>query len=216
LEDVPTIAAFIIDRLEEDLDDFNAFSTIFNPAYIASVRGKIDICKDLISSSSVAKELKSVTQKISDDSGRLRVKLNALEGYLKLAATELDITVTDVGIKTVRNAITRGNTEGVTANIRQLLAAVKRNSTVLETKGLNPDLLSEIETQTQEIETLNVKQNDLISTRNRLTEKNTETFNDLWKSLQPIMETAKAIYRGVNPTKLKDYTVLQLQKRINA
>ena len=41
-------------------------------------------------------------------------------------------------------------------------------------------------------------------------------FNDLWTSLQPILKTAKAIYRVVDETKLKDYTVTQLVKRINA
>jgi hypothetical protein len=49
-----------------------------------------------------------------------------------------------------------------------------------------------------------------------MTEKNIYQFNDLWDSLQPILKTAKAIYRGVDEVKLKDYTVTQLTKRIHA
>jgi hypothetical protein len=67
-----------------------------------------------------------------------------------------------------------------------------------------------------EISALNVKQNDLVSKRNRLTKQNIEMFNDLWESLQPVLKTAKAIYRGVDDVKLKDYTIAQLLKRINA
>jgi hypothetical protein len=41
-------------------------------------------------------------------------------------------------------------------------------------------------------------------------------LNDLCDSLHPILDAAKALYRGVDDVKLKDYTVLQLKKRINA
>jgi hypothetical protein len=40
-------------------------------------------------------------------------------------------------------------------------------------------------------------------------------FNDLWKTLSPVFETGKALYRGVDEAKLKDYTVTQLVKRID-
>jgi hypothetical protein len=73
-----------------------------------------------------------------------------------------------------------------------------------------------MEAKVKQIESLNIRQNDLIRERNRLTEKNTNLFNDLWKSLQPVLNTAKAIYRGVDAVKLKDYTVTQLVKRIHA
>jgi hypothetical protein len=39
--------------------------------------------------------------------------------------------------------------------------------------------------------------------------------HNLW-NLQPILKTAKAIYRCVDDVKLKDYTILKLRKQINA
>jgi hypothetical protein len=81
---------------------------------------------------------------------------------------------------------------------------------------LRRELIDEIEVRLEEIGELNVKQNVQTSERNRLTQSNIETFNDLWSSLQPVVNTAKAIYRGVDDVKLKDYTVAQLLKRINA
>jgi hypothetical protein len=77
-------------------------------------------------------------------------------------------------------------------------------------------LIDEIETQLREINSLNEKHNKLISKRNRLTGENVEKFNDLWNSLKPIFDTAKAIYQGADKVKLKNYTIAQLMKRINA
>ncbi|MDR0843669.1 MAG: hypothetical protein LBN71_00470 [Tannerella sp.] len=76
-------------------------------------------------------------------------------------------------------------------------------------------MFGEIEAQVEKINALNVKQNELESVRNRLTKESIEIFNDLWKLLQPVFETGKALYRGVDAARLKDYTLSQLLKRIN-
>jgi hypothetical protein len=96
------------------------------------------------------------------------------------------------------------------------LVAVKRNFPALEVYGLKQTLLDDIEAQLKEIGKLNVKQNALLSKRNSLTVENIDKFNDLWSNLKLIMSTAKAIYRGVNEAKLKDYTITHLKKRVNA
>jgi hypothetical protein len=215
LEDLLPIGEFLLDNLSKDIDAFNRFSPVFTPEYRASIKTKISVCKELISSSTITKELKSTTHQLYDKSKNLRLKVNVLEGYLKLGADTLDIAVEDFGLKNIRNNISRNNTEGVVVNVQKSLTAVKRNQQVLEAKGMKPELITEIETQTLEINVLNVKQNNLTSDRNRLTQSNIELFNDLWDSLQPILKTAKAIYRGVDDVKLKDYTVSQLVKRIN-
>jgi hypothetical protein len=216
IEELPTIGEFILEREVKDSADFSCYSSLFTPEYLTTIKNKIVACKELVASSTVAKELKAVTQQLCDKSKRLRIKMNVLEGYLKIGVKELDILLEDVGLKSVRNDITRNNTEGLILNVQKALTAVKRNQPVLETKGLKPELIGDIETQMQEIDLLNVKQNNLISDRNRLTKANIELFNDLWDSLHPILDAAKALYRGVDDVKLKDYTVLQLKKRVHA
>jgi hypothetical protein len=216
IEELPTIGEFILERVMTDLADFSGYSSLFTPEYLATIKNRIVTCKELVSSSTVAKELKAVTQQLYDKSKHLRIQINALEGYLKIGAKELDILLEDAGLKSVRNDITRNNTEGLLLNVQKALTAVKRNLSVLAAKGLKPELIGDIETQMQEIDALNVKQNNLISDRSRLTKANIELFNDLWDSLHPILDTAKALYRGVDDVKLKDYTILQLKKRIHA
>jgi hypothetical protein len=183
---------------------------------VSSLEAKITVCEELISSSAVIKELKTVTIQLYAKSKNLRIKLNALEGYLKLTASELDVIVEDVGLKNVRINISNGNTEGLILNVQKVLTAVVRNQAVLEANGMKPELIDEIKNQAQEIKLLNIRQNDLISDRNRMTKLNVELFNDLWDGVQPILKTAIAIYRGVDDVKLKDYTISQLLNRINA
>jgi predicted DNA-binding protein YlxM (UPF0122 family) len=209
------LGGFVVNSAEKDIDDFNHYSPVFTVDYFVPVRAKIEVCKELVKSSTVTKELKVTTQQLYDRTDDLRGKLNALEGYLKLGADSLDIAVKDFNLKAVRMAISRRNIEGVISNTKTALVAVKRNLPVLESKGLRQTLIDEIEKQTQEINSLNEKQNDLTSKRNRLTDENLDKFNDLWESLQTIINAAKAIY-SFDKVKLKDYTIAQLLKRINA
>jgi hypothetical protein len=216
IEDLPVIGEFVLNSLRRDIADFNDFSSMFTPDFLKTIEMKINSCKGFISSSGITKELKKVTQDLYYKSNILRLKINMLEGYFKLGANDLDVLVEDVGFKSVRNNITRHNTEGVLSNMQMIMTIVERNQSVLKSKGLKPKMIKNIEEQIHEINELNMIQNEMISKRNRLTEKNIGMFNDLWTSLQPVLKTAKAIYRGVDEAKLKDYTVAQLVKRINA
>ncbi|MDR2126326.1 MAG: hypothetical protein LBP63_05820 [Prevotellaceae bacterium] len=216
LEEVPVIGEFVVNSAERNIDDFSAYPAVFNPDYFATLRSKIEVCKDLLQSSAITNELKFVTNQLYRKVGNFRVAVNVLEGYFKLGANRLDIAVKDSGIKEVRNDITRGNVEGLFANMQTALAAVKRNQIALNAVGMKQSLLDEINNQLRTIRELNEQQNGLIGNRNSLTVENVEKFNDLWNSLKPILNAAKIIYKGVDEAKLKDYTVSQLRKRINA
>jgi hypothetical protein len=216
IEDLPVIAAFLLSNLKKDLNDFVSFSPLFTSDYLAMIEAKINACKELMNSSIITKDLKVVTKQMYDKSKDLRVKLNALEGYFKLGADKLDVMPEDVGLKSVRNEITRCNIEGVVSKMKMIITIVKRNQPVLEAAGLKSLLIGDIENQIGEINALNIKQYELASERNRLTRENIAIFNDLWDSLQPILKAAKAIYRGVDDVRLREYTISRLIRRINA
>jgi hypothetical protein len=213
-EDLPVIGGFILSSLKKDIDDFRGFSSLFDDSYILDVEGKVNRCSSLISSSTITKELKMVTAQLVEKSKGLRLKLNKVEGLIKLAGSDLDVSIEDTGLKSVRNCISKGNAEGLILNTRKFIAVIRRNERVLVAKGLRPELIDEIERTIDEISNLNIKQNDLVSDRNRMTKQNIEIFNELWDALQPVINAAKAIYRGEDDAKLKDYTVAQLLKRI--
>jgi hypothetical protein len=215
VEELPVIGGFLLSSLKKDIDDFSNFSLTFDPNFVSMLEEKVRVCNNLISSSTLTEELKLVTIQLSDKSKSLRVKLNKIEGLIKLAGNDLDVTVDDTGLKSVRNSISKGNTESLILNTKNFIAVIKRNVNALLAKGLRPELIDDIEKTIDEIGALNIKQNDIVSNRNRLTKQNIEVFNDLWETLKTVFNAAKAIYRGVDDTKLKDYTLTQLLKRIN-
>lgn len=215
-EELPIIGGFILQSARQDLADFSAFSTVFTAGSLDLIDTKVKTCSDMVMSSAVSKELKMVTSKLVGKTTDFRVKLNGVEAYFKLASADLDIKVADTGIKEVRKSISSGDIEGVIFNGRKVLNVVKRNHAAMEGKGMKPVFVNEMELMIQEIEALNNSQDKLISQRGRLTAENAGIFNDLWKDLQQILDTARAMYRGVDDAKLKDYTMSTLIKRVNA
>jgi len=215
VEELPVIGEFILNSVEKDLSDFSSFSPKFNTAFFDDVRRRINACKTTIASSTITKELKATTEKLYKICDDLRLPLNKLEGYLSLAADNLDIAPKDFGIATVRNDIQRKNVEGIISNTPKLVVAMRRNESALSTVGLAvPEFICDVEVRVGEINTLNIKQNDLTSRRGRLTDENMALFNELWDSLQPILKTGTALYKGKDPVKLKDYTINALMRRV--
>jgi hypothetical protein len=215
IDDVPTIGEFVVSNAERDINDFNGYSSVFTIDYFALVMAKVEVCRELVESSAVTKELKNVMQELYYKAKNFRIKLNVLEGYLRFGSGELDIAVKDVNLKSIRMDIIQGNIEGFLSNMKTLLITVKRNLPALETLGMKPTFIDEIEVQLQEINSLNEKQNALTDKRNKVAVENIDKFNDLWRNIRLILNTAKVIYGGVNEAKLKDYIITQLKKRIN-
>lgn len=216
IEELVVIAAVILASVRKDIADFAAFSSVFTVEFLDAIAAKIEACKNLIAVSSIAKELKLKTKEVDEKSAAFRTKLNALEAYFKFAADQLDIQVSDVGIKSVRLNISSGNTEGVVSGLRMVLANVKRNKAALEAKGMKPEFLTAFEAEINGIEELNNKQVLLKNEMSRHADVNMDIYNELWNDICVITDGAKAIYRGVDDVKLKDYNISLLRKRINA
>ncbi len=216
MEELVVIAAVILASVRKDIADFAAFSSVFTLEFLDAIDAKIENCKNLISASDIAKELKMVTKSVNDKSVALRTKLNALETYFKYASDELDVQVADAGIKPTRENISSGNTEGVVKSARTVLAVAKRNQVKLQDKGMKPEFLTAFEAEINEIEQLNNQQVTLKSEISRQADANMGIYNDLWSEISKITDAAKAVYRGVDDVKLKNYNISLLRKRINA
>ncbi|HBX46142.1 hypothetical protein [Limibacterium fermenti] len=214
IEELPVIADFLLDNLTRDLADFTAYSPLYTAEFVDGKRAKVTTCKSIVHSSVYTVQKKLVTDKLETLSKGLHRPLNEFEGYFNLASGELDILSGDSSISDVREAINNGNTEGILTDGRILLATIARNQTVLETKGLKPEQVTSVETVLGEIDTLNKEQNALHSGRTFNSEQNIDKFNDLYLDMRSIVKTGKAIYRGKDEAKLKDYTFSQLLKRV--
>jgi hypothetical protein len=215
-EDVPVLMGFALKSLEIDLAKFTEYSPIFTPQFIADAQQKLIECYDATKSTDVLKLQKVVTNRIADKSSELRLSLNPLEGYLNLAGSELDIQVNDFGLKKIRTAISKGNVEGLLSEIRTLITVVKRNEAPLLAKGMKPELITKLTNAIQEIEELNTHQNVKKNERSRVADDNIKIYNELWDILATVLSAGRAIFRGVDDVKLKEYTMTNLLKRVHS
>lgn len=215
-EDVPVLASFALKSYETDSDKFEVYSPVFTSQFIESVRKQQADCYELTKSTDVLKLQKMVTLKIGEKANDLRLKLNQLEGYLKLSESELDIQLRDFGLARIRTAISKSAVERIISDTRTLIAVIKRNEAVLVAKGLKREMMTALVADIQEIEELNTHQNDKKNERSRVAKDNIKVFNELWDSLIIILSAGRAIFRGVDEVKLKEYTLAALLKRVHA
>jgi len=75
-------------------------------------------------------------------------------------------------------------------------------------------LLNKLQQQADELETLGNDQNFKMTERNSHTDENNVVYNELWDMIVLITDTGKALYRGVDATKVDDYTITSILKRI--
>lgn len=216
LDELPAIGRFVLDSFRKDLADFSGFSIKFSPSYQATAEQKLTECNELVMAGSVTKELKAVTVSLGVSIKKLSLLLNRAEGYVKLVESGLDVDASDMGFKEVRLKINKGDVEGATSFGRELAKSMERNQMVLQSVGMPLQMPSDIAILVQEIFDLNALQNTKISDRGESSDGNMAVYNEFWEIISTIMTTAKALYRGVDDVKLKNYTMTQLIKRVNA
>ncbi|MGC9151983.1 MAG: hypothetical protein ACP5F6_09550 [Microbacter sp.] len=215
-EMVPVVAGFMLNSLRGDLEDFSSYSSVFSEEFINGVDAQKALCNELIQSRSLAGQLKLITGQLNDKTQELRRKLNFIEGYLILTDKELDMNVSDMGVKALRKQINRNNIAGIIMDVSTLSANLTRNINVLQTKGMSPQVTTELTTLATEINRLNDAQRLKESERSRIADANIKEFQKLWDMMLIISKAAKAIYRGVNAVKLKDYTISTLAGKVTA
>jgi hypothetical protein len=144
ISDLPVIGEFLLESLSRDVNDFSAYSPLFTTSYSDGVRAKITTCRGLTRAWTFIRELKTVTKKLYADIDALRVLLNPVEGYVKLAAASLDVAVADVGLKEVRKSIGNSNAETLVPAVAELLSTLRRNLAALQAVGLQASQLNAI------------------------------------------------------------------------
>jgi len=215
-EDVPAVAGYLIQRVQADLSDFTGITDAFADPFLTQFQAKTTECNQLVVSDVLTQEIKTITRQITEKSKTLRLSLNKMDVYFGMADGQMTVDADAMGTKKIRTSISGGNTEGIVANTRRLMQGVSSNMEVLQTKGLKPALVASITALTDEIETLGNDQNFKTTERNRHTDENIGIYNELWDMVAQTLQTGRAIYRGVDATKLNDYTLTSILKRLNA
>jgi hypothetical protein len=214
VENVTPIAGLVLDAFTRDQTDFTAYSPRFTSTYLTQAQTQKSVCEAIVDSAIMNAQRKAATAELESKGKEIRLLLNKAEGYIKLAGNKLDIDITDFGIANLRDKINKGNTEGVLKALPGVADNLTRNATVLQAEGMPASLPTTLTQLGNDIAQLNATQVNKLTERIHLTEENTKSLNTLWEMVTPILDAARAMYKGVNELKMKDYTISVLEKRL--
>ena len=214
VEDLNGMGGYLAQRVRADMAVFAAFSGEFSEVFVNNLTALIARSSGLVASDKLTKEVTTVTNRIKALIKQVQLDANKMEMYFKMADGQMTVSADSMGLKNLRESIRSGGSEGVVQSVRQLLIGVNQNLAVLQSKGLKPDLLNKLRQQADELETLGNDQNFKITERNSHTDDNNVVYNELWDQIVLITDTGKALYRGVDATKVDDYTITSILKRI--
>ena len=216
VENLPVIGSFLLLSFANDKPKFIAYSPVFNDPFEADFKAKQLLCAEMVTADNVVKLQKATTAQLTKKLSDMRLVLNPLEGYLKLASADLDIQPTDFGLKQAREAISNKNPELAVAAVKSMVASLTRNKTALEAVGFKATTIAELTTFIGEITALNEQQNTLKNKRSRTADEIIKEYNQLWDMMNILFNAGRAIFRGVDDVKLREYTYSQVKKRVQS
>lgn len=214
VESLPVMGSFLLLSFSNDKQQFIAYSPVFDDPFEAGFKAKVQLCSEMISTENVVKLQKSITVQLSDRLGDLRPLLNPIEGYIKLAGKRIDILPSDFGLKQARDGISNKSPEVTLTALKSIVANLTRNKAVLETVGYKEETVTLLNAIAADVTQLNEQQNVLKNKRSRDQVDVIKEHNALWDIMNKIFSAGRAIYRGVDDVKLREYTFSHVKKRV--
>jgi hypothetical protein len=213
-EELPAIGGFVSFNLKRDLSDFTAFSSKFDEKYVTDFDTDIKKCSDLVIPKEETAKLKVITSRMYSTMDSLIGQVNSLEIYIKMAETDIPISVSDFGIPALRKSVHRRDAEAVIQNLHILRNSVQQYKTELSNQGLSDNAINLFTTSAVSIQADNQKQYEIVTNRKELVQTNIELFNGLYAKIMRICNIGKAIYKDKDEKKVKDYTFSALLKQV--
>ena len=124
----------------------------------------------------------------------------------------MNISWKDMGIKEVRNCITRKNMEGIGPAMTVLNANITGNEDALTDQGMTQEKWDGLLAKVEQVRLLNEKQNKMESDKEEAVAANHQKFDDMWAVTMNICKAGKAIFKG--QVRSNEYTIATLLKRI--
>lgn len=214
-EELPFLADYIRTNYVRDQLDFQNYSPDYEESFLERFDSELKIVKDVVATSKIIAEHKAVTKRIKVHYSNARNWTNKIEDYSKKASKSLTTNFADFGFKGLRKDINIKNDEGTILKFRELLQHVDANITALQSKGLTPAVRTSFVAFVNAFETDIKGQTYKIDERKDLVKNNKNAFKTLYKTLSvDILQTGKIIYKEKDKEKVKDYTFIELLKKI--
>ena len=201
---------------ERDKADFQAHSTRFADPFVADYVALNDEVEKLPTVRGVNSELKKATARIKATLLLLTSDIDELENLINLTKEDLTIAKKDFGIKQVRAAIYEVKEPELVTTVHNLMDNVKANIEPLTNIGLTSALLTTIENRVKSVTADSVLHHKTGGRRGQLVHDNSIKYDAFQTMMNLVLNTGKTLYKRKNPSKLKDYTLVELRRKHRA
>ena len=213
-EELPVVCGFGAASLARDLGDFTAYSPLFNAAYLAAFKSKIDVVAELVQPESETLELKLLTERIYQTLDGLIAPINHLDGYLKLAGKDVPVSADDFGLVQLRKSIRSRDVENVLTLLHKVEGNIRKFKKALTTKGLTEELITRFTVAAKQLSEDKTRKYTVVSNRAAMVQKNLGLLNDLYDQFIEVCRIGKILYKQTDPAKLKDYTLARMMNQV--
>ena len=213
-EELTVVCWFGVGSLTRDLIDFTTFSPVFDAAYIAAYKAKIETVQEMIQPQSETVEQKLITEHINATLDGIISPINYVEGYLELAIKQIPISAIDFGLVQLRKSCRSRDVENVLKLLRTVDGNIKKYKAELVAKGLTETMIAKFSEAMFLLAEDKNKKYAIISNRTAIVQSNLGMLNDLNDQLTEICKVGKIIYKQTDKAKLKDYTFVQMMKQV--
>ncbi|RUT79180.1 hypothetical protein [Ancylomarina longa] len=212
-EELPVAGDLMLQLINRDISDFEAFSPEYNGEYVTGVRNQISKVRDLTQSPLLTAEIAKITEDLYLSMDQVLPLLNRIAAYAQRANKSLNIKYAAFGVKEAKKNLRSRNVEGYCAKVKVVQQNIANNLEALKGKGYKEELGTELETLTQKIYDLNLVQEGKLRERKQLVIDNNSEFNVLWSMLSDISKTGKLVM-SYDKTKADDYRLNQIIKLV--
>lgn len=213
-DELPVAARFLRHSFVNDFTDFNVFSSRFNAQYLNDFDSLTEKISSITYPEELTKELKGVTDQLYEDVQKLRQPITRLYSYLTICNGSTKPSKNDFGVTEVRREIRSGNVEHLLQRTDLLINNIEKNFKVLDVNGFTEEKYKELLVLIKGIEKANEQQNVLIEKREELVVENNHLFKELWRVMQQIAQTGKALYRYDRPDKANNYVFAHIKRQL--
>jgi hypothetical protein len=213
-EELTVISRYVLISFRRDINDFSAFSPVFNQDYVNNFNGKIERVEELVSPKFETNDLKQITKRLYLAMDNLTDPIIKTRSYLTLTKDTIGLSAKDFGLSLLSRKISSKDAEGVHQNLLLVNAHIQKYWEQLKAAGFSDSLAEQFKNAVASIRDDNQLQYDILTKRKAIVQNNRNLLNELYSQLTEILNVGKALYRKTNPVKTKEYTFTSLVKNV--
>ena len=225
IEEVTVIGGFVYDSFLLDKKDFTDYSEPeFSGSFADDYKKEMKEIDELIAPKNITRKMKVVTSHLYKTISDFRKPLNALEGYVNMAAkkssssapgaSSLTVLPKDFGIQTMRQALANHDTEEILGSFKTLLQNINDNRDLLKTKGYKDALHNQLLSLRDALNEDNNQQNIITDERDKKVEDNMGAINNFWTERITLTANTGRNILYKDTAKADEYTITSLINRI--